>query len=501
MRHSEFLFRKPEVRIVLLEGVHPSAIDLLHADGYTQVVALAGAAGGDELARLIADAHFVGIRSRSQLSEAVLAAAPRLMAIGCFCIGTNQVDLGAAARRGIPVFNAPFSNTRSVAELVLAEAILLMRGIPRRNALLHRNGWMKSASGSHEVRGKTLGIVGYGHIGTQLGLLAEHLGMQVVFHDIEAKLALGNSRQLATLDAVLQAADVVSLHVPETPQTRHLIGAHELARMKPASHLINASRGSVVDIEALVGALDRGHLGGAAIDVFPLEPRGNDGRFDSPLVRFDNVLLTPHIGGSTLEAQASIGREVAAKLARYGDNGSTVSAVNFPQVALPGHAGRLRILHVHRNRPGVMAGILGRVAAAGLNVAAQYLRTNDQLGYVVMDVDGTCDPRRDRRAHRRSARTAGRRRRPARDATAGLMSCPAHRGHVAAARPAAPPFFGMVHTTFNTEVEPCTTASTPTPTISWHACAATWRRSSSTPSGPSASRPSPKGRWTAAPSS
>ncbi len=392
MEHRTVLFHKPDIRIVLLEGIHPSAVELLRADGYAQVVALPGAASGEELARLIGDAHFVGIRSRSQLSEAVLAATPGLMAIGCFCIGTNQVDLRAAARRGIPVFNAPFSNTRSVAELVLAQTILLMRGIAQKNALLHRSGWMKSATRSHEVRGKTLGIVGYGHIGTQLGLLAEHLGMRVVFHDIEAKLALGNARQLGTLDAVLRAADVLSLHVPETPRTRDLVGAPELARMKPGSHLINASRGSVVDIDALVDALDRGHLAGAAIDVFPVEPKGNDGRFDSPLVRFDNVLLTPHIGGSTLEAQASIGGEVAAKLARYGDNGSTVSAVNFPQVALPGHAGRLRILHVHRNRPGVMAGIHDRVAAAGLNVAAQYLRTDEELGYVVMDLDGSFDP-------------------------------------------------------------------------------------------------------------
>ncbi|MBU6440303.1 MAG: phosphoglycerate dehydrogenase [Betaproteobacteria bacterium] len=392
MNHPSILFDKPEIKIVLLEGIHPSAVDLLHADGFSQVLALPGAASGEELARAIGDAHFVGIRSRSQLTEQVLASAPRLLAIGCFCIGTNQVDLRAAARRGIPVFNAPFSNTRSVAELVLAETILLMRGIPQRNALLHRNGWMKSAARSHEVRGKTLGIVGYGHIGTQLGLLAEHLGMQVVFHDIEAKLALGNARQLDTLDAVLQAADVLSLHVPETPQTRDLIGARELARMKPASHLINASRGSVVDIEALVDALDREQLAGAAIDVFPAEPKGNDGRFESPLTRFDNVLLTPHVGGSTLEAQASIGREVATKLARYADNGSTVSAVNFPQVALPGHAGRLRILHVHRNRPGVMAGLHERVAAVGLNVAAQYLRTDEELGYVVMDVEGTCEP-------------------------------------------------------------------------------------------------------------
>jgi D-3-phosphoglycerate dehydrogenase len=290
-------------------------------------------------------------------------------------------------RRGIPVFNAPFSNTRSVAELVLAEIILLMRGIPQKNALLHRNGWSKSAAGAYEVRGKTLGIVGYGHIGTQIGVLAEQLGMHVVFFDIEAKLPLGNARQLPTLDAVLESADVVTLHVPETPATQWMIGGPQLARMKAGSHLINASRGTVVQIDALAEALERGHLAGAAIDVFPAEPQGNDNAFESPLTRFDNVLLTPHIGGSTAEAQANIGREVAAKLVRYSDNGSTVSAVNFPEVALPEHTGRCRLLHIHRNVPGVMAAINERFSAAGINIAGQYLRTNEEIGYVVIDVD------------------------------------------------------------------------------------------------------------------
>jgi D-3-phosphoglycerate dehydrogenase len=378
---------KDKLKFVLLEGIHPTALETLAADGYTQIVTSPKAANGDALAELIADAHFVGIRSRSHLTEEVLAQAGKLVAIGCFCIGTNQVDLGAAMRRGIPVFNAPFSNTRSVAELVLAEIILLMRGIPQKNAVLHRNGWEKSATGAYEVRGKTLGIVGYGHIGTQIGVLAEQLGMQVVFHDIEAKLPLGNARQLPSLDALLEAADVVTLHVPDTPATRWMIGAPQLARMKAGSHLINAARGTVVEIDALADALERRHLAGAAIDVFPVEPQGNDARFESPLVRFDNVLLTPHIGGSTAEAQANIGREVAAKLVRYSDNGSTVSAVNFPEVALPEHTGRSRLLHIHRNVPGVMARINERFSAAGVNIAAQYLRTNDEVGYVVIDVD------------------------------------------------------------------------------------------------------------------
>ncbi|MET0351420.1 MAG: phosphoglycerate dehydrogenase [Rhizobacter sp.] len=378
---------KEKLKFVLLEGIHPSAVEALQQDGYTNIVTSPKALAGDELREVLADAHFVGIRSRTFLTAEVFAAAPKLTAVGCFCIGTNQVDLNAALHRGIPVFNAPFSNTRSVAELVLAELILLMRGIPEKNAILHRNGWVKSAANSYEVRGKTLGIVGYGHIGTQIGVLAEHLGMSVVFHDIEAKLPLGNARQAPSLDALLQVADVVSLHVPETPQTQDMIGAAQIARMKPGSHLINASRGTVVDIDALAAALESKHLHGAAIDVFPVEPTGNDAVFTSPLTRFENVILTPHIGGSTAEAQANIGKEVAAKLIRYSNNGSTTSAVNFPDVALPEHAGRSRVLHIHRNVPGVMARVNERLSAAGINIAAQYLRTSDDVGYVVIDVD------------------------------------------------------------------------------------------------------------------
>lgn len=386
-RSAEFSVQKAAFKAVLFEGIHPSAVDVLRQGGYTNIVTHAKALTGEELRVALEDAHFVGLRSRTRLTAEVIEAAPKLAAIGCFCIGTNQVDLKAAMGLGIPVFNAPFSNTRSVAELVLAQVIMLMRGIPEKNAILHRGGWVKSAAHSYEVRGKTLGIIGYGHIGTQIGVLAEQLGMRVVFSDIEAKLPLGNAREVASMAELLAVSDVVSLHVPETPQTHQLFGAKELAGMKPGSHLINASRGTVVDIDALCAALESRHLHGAAIDVFPVEPQGNDGAFVSPLTKFDNVILTPHIGGSTSEAQVNIGSEVAAKLVRYGNNGSTTSAVNFPEVALPEHTGRSRLLHIHKNVPGVLAHVNDRLSAAGINIAAQYLSTFEDVGYVVIDVD------------------------------------------------------------------------------------------------------------------
>ena len=378
---------KSKIKILLLEGVHASAVAAFQADGYSNIEAHSKALPETQLLEAIGDAYVVGIRSATRLTAKVLEQAPRLMGIGCFCIGTNQVDVDTAQERGIPVFNAPFSNTRSVAELVLAEIILLLRGIPQRSALARRGGWVKTATGSREVRGKCLGIVGYGHIGTQVGLLAEALGMRVVFYDIETKLALGNAHPLPSLNAVLDAADVVTLHVPETPQTDRMIGAAQLARMKPGASLINAARGTVVDIDALVPALESKRLAGAALDVFPDEPKANDEEFISPLRQFDNVLLTPHVGGSTEEAQQNIGLEVANKLIKYSNNGSTVSSVNFPEVALPEHPGKHRLLHIHRNQPGVLSQINAIFSEQRINIAAQYLQTNPRIGYVVIDVD------------------------------------------------------------------------------------------------------------------
>ena len=389
MAETRTSFPKQDIRVLLLEGVSQSAVDAFHEAGYSLVDRRDKSLSGDALKEAIAGAHLVGIRSRTQLDAGALEHARRLIAVGCFCIGTNQVDLEAAQLAGIPVFNAPYSNTRSVAELVIAETILLMRGVPRRNAECHRGGWSKNAAGSREVRGKTLGIVGYGHIGTQVGLLAEGLGMQVLFHDVETKLALGNARAAASLDDLLARSDVVTLHVPETPGTRGLIGAAQIAAMRPGAHLVNASRGTVVDIDALARALRQGHLGGAAVDVFPVEPKGPDEAFESPLRGIDNVLLTPHVGGSTLEAQDNIGLEVAAKLIRYSDNGSTLSAVNFPEVALPGHEGSRRILHIHRNVPGVLSQANEVFSEHGINIDGQYLRTDASVGYVVMDVTAT----------------------------------------------------------------------------------------------------------------
>ena len=378
---------KSKIKFVLLEGIHPHAEEVLRGAGYSNIELLPKALEGDELRRKLADAHFVGIRSRTQLTAEVLAHAPKLVAIGAFCIGTNQIDLKAASERGIAVFNAPYSNTRSVAELVLAEAILLLRGIPARNAAAHRGGWLKSADDSHEIRGKTLGIVGYGNIGTQLSVLAEGLGMQVIFYDVVTKLPLGNAHQVHSLQELLRQADVVSLHVPQLPSTQWMIGAAEIAALKPGGILINAARGTVVEIEPLAEALKAGKLAGAAIDVFPTEPKSNKDEFVSPLRGLDNVILTPHIGGSTMEAQANIGLEVAEKLAKYSDNGSTITSVNFPEVALPAHPGKHRILHVHKNVPGVLSAINGVFSDNHINIAAQHLQTHEGIGYVVIDLD------------------------------------------------------------------------------------------------------------------
>ena len=379
-------FPRQDIRVLLLEGISASAIEVFHRAGYSQVELHAKSLPEDELKARIAEAHIVGLRSRTQLTDDVLAQAKRLIAVGCFCIGTNQVNLGAARQLGVPVFNAPYSNTRSVAELVIAEAIMLLRGIPQKNAQCHRGGWAKSASGSYETRDKVLGIVGYGHIGTQVGVLAEGLGMRVIFHDIETKLALGNARAVSSLDELLERADVVTLHVPETPATQMMIRAEQLAKMRAGAMLINASRGSVVDIDALAMALREDRLAGAAVDVFPAEPKGNDDAFVSPLVGMDNVILTPHIGGSTLEAQDNIGIEVASKLVRYSDNGSTLSAVNFPEVTLPEHPHSRRLLHIHRNVPGTLSRINELFSAGNINIDAQFLQTDSEVGYVVIDV-------------------------------------------------------------------------------------------------------------------
>ncbi|KAA0010255.1 phosphoglycerate dehydrogenase [Billgrantia pellis] len=383
---------KSKIKILLLEGIHQSAVDNFLNAGYTNIEHLPTSLDEASLIEKIRDVHFLGIRSRTQLTERVFAAAEKLNAVGCFCIGTNQVDLGAALSRGIPVFNAPYSNTRSVAELVLAEAIMLLRGIPEKTTRAHQGGWLKSAKNAHEARGKTLGIVGYGNIGAQLSVLAESLGFNVIFYDVVTKLGMGNANQVASLEELLARADVVSLHVPELPSTKWMIAKEQLALMKPSGILINASRGSVVVIEDLAEALEAGRLYGAAIDVFPVEPKGNEEEFVSPLRGIPNVILTPHIGGSTLEAQENIGIEVSEKLVTYSDNGTTVTAVNFPEVALPAHPDKHRVLHIHDNVPGVLSEINRVLSENDINISGQYLQTNEKVGYVVIDVDKAYGP-------------------------------------------------------------------------------------------------------------
>ncbi len=377
---------KDKSSILLLEGVHDRAVNNFKAHGYTNIEYHKTALTGDELKAKIADAHFIGIRSRTQLTADVFAAAKKLVAVGCFCIGTNQVDLEAAQERGIPIFNAPYSNTRSVAELVLAQSILLLRGIPEKNALAHRGIWKKSAENSYEIRGKTLGIIGYGSIGSQLSILAESLGMQVRFYDVVTKLPIGRAEQVANLEELLNISDIISLHVPETAATKNMANAALFSNMKPGSIFINASRGTVVEIDALVQALQSKHILGAAVDVFPTEPKSNKDPFSSPLLEFDNVILTPHIGGSTVEAQENIGTEVSEKFIKYSDNGSTITSVNFPEVALP-TANAHRLLHIHKNIPGVLSNINRVFSENNINISGQYLQTNDKIGYVVIDVD------------------------------------------------------------------------------------------------------------------
>jgi len=384
---KKFSLDKKFIRILLLEGIHPSSVESLNAAGYTNVEYLKTALDEAELEEKIRDVHVIGIRSRTQLTEKVLKKARKLFAVGCFSIGTNQVDLKAAKQQGIPVFNAPFSNTRSVAELVLAEAILLMRGVPAKNAAAHRGEWLKSAKNSFEVRDKNIGIIGYGHIGSQVSILAESLGMNVYFYDIEKKLCLGKAHPCHSLDDLLKISDVVTLHVPDTEGTRKMISKEQLSKMKKWALLINASRGTVVDYPALAKALRSGHLAGAAADVFPEEPASNNEQFHSELQDFDNVILTPHIGGSTSEAQENIGKEVAEKLIRYSDNGSTIGAVNFPHISLLPNREKQRFLHIHKNVPGLLKDINDVFTNKDINIASQYLQTDADIGYVIVDTE------------------------------------------------------------------------------------------------------------------
>ncbi len=380
-------YPKEKIRVLLLEGVHARAVEHFRQAGYENVESLDHALGGEALKDAIADAHLIGVRSRTQLTADALAGARRLIGIGCFCIGTNQVELASAARQGVPVFNAPHSNTRSVAELVLCEMVMLLRGLGDKNTAAHAGRWTKTAQNSHELRGKTLGVVGYGHIGSQVSILAEAFGMRVLFHDVVPKLPMGNAQQQPGLGELLAQVDVVSLHVPEAVDTQLLMGADQIRAMKPGAYLINASRGSVVDVDALAAALRDGHLRGAALDVFPTEPRSKDEPFESVLRGLPNVILTPHIGGSTGEAQENIGIEVASKLVAYSDQGTTIGAVNFPAISLARQPGPShRLLHIHRNQPGVLGALNKALADAEANILGQHLQTTGEVGFVVTDV-------------------------------------------------------------------------------------------------------------------
>jgi len=383
---KQYSFPKERIKILLLEGIHPACVDKLTQAGYTAELRKE-ALEEKELCQAVKQVHVLGIRSKTSVTAKVLEAANNLLAVGCFCIGTDQVDLEVAGSHGVPVFNAPFSNTRSVAELTLAEIIMLARRAAHKSQLLHRGVWEKSAEGCVEVRHKSLGIVGYGHIGPQVGLLAEAFGMKVFFYDVVQKLPLGNATPVGSLAELLPLVDFLTLHVPETNETRNMIDASHIAQMRPGAYLLNLSRGKVVDLDAVRDAIIRGHLAGAAIDVFPEEPRSNAETFSSPLTGLDNVILTPHIGGSTLEAQRNIGLEVATTLLKFVETGSTTGAVNFPQVELPVVRDSHRILNIHRNVPGVLGSINGIVAEMGVNIRAQYLETRNDVGYLIMDVN------------------------------------------------------------------------------------------------------------------
>ncbi len=384
---KKYSLDKEKIKIVLLEGIHKSASRYFKANGYTNIELLSDTPDEEALKSIIQNANIIGIRSRTQLTKGLLNFAEKLLAIGCFSIGTNQVDGRAAKLMGIPVFNAPFSNTRSVAELVIAESILLMRNIPAKNAAAHKGKWMKSATNCFEVRDKNLGIIGYGHIGSQVSILAEALGMNVYYYDIAKKLSLGKATACSSLDELLAVAQIVTLHVPETHLTRNMIGERELTVMRNGSCLINASRGSVVNVNALYKALKSGHILGAALDVFPEEPASNSDPFISELQQFDNVILSPHVGGSTMEAQENIGTEVAEKLVRYSDTGATIGATNFVQVSLQPNRNAQRFLHIHKNEPGILKEINYVFTSKGINIAAEYLQTDPDIGYVIIDTE------------------------------------------------------------------------------------------------------------------
>jgi D-3-phosphoglycerate dehydrogenase / 2-oxoglutarate reductase len=379
---------KDEIRILLLEGISDTAVNILRGAGYNQIERLTKALDGEALRDKLKGVRLLGIRSRTQITAEAIDGVRSLVAIGCFSVGTNQVDLTACANMGIPVFNAPFSNTRSVAELTIAEIVMLMRRIFPKSVSAHAGGWDKSAVGSHEVRGKTLGIVGYGNIGTQLAVLAENLGMQVIYYDHTDKLRHGNTEPVDSLDELLAKSDVVSLHVPETSATQGMISAAQLAKMKKGAYFINNARGTVFDPDALAQALKSKHLAGAAVDVFPVEPGSNTDAFVSPLQGLDNVILTPHVGGSTGEAQERIGAEVARKFVEYSDVGSTTGAVNFPNVQLPPRPAGTRFIQIQRNLPGELQRLNEVFARHQVNIGAQFYQTAGDLGYVVLDADG-----------------------------------------------------------------------------------------------------------------
>ena len=387
MSNLKTSYPKEKINILLLENISSKAAQLFDDNGYVNIKKYNGALSEDDLVDAIKDVHLLGIRSKTLVTKKVFDAANKLQAIGCFCIGVNQVDLLAATKCGVAVFNAPYSNTRSVAELVIGASIMLIRRIPDKNNAAHKGIWLKEAKGSYELRGKTIGIIGYGNIGSQVSVLAESLGMKVNFYDVETRMPLGNAVDKKTLKDVVAQADIVSLHVPENPSTNHIINKAILKRCKQGAIIINYARGGVIDLNALRNSIEDGHIGGAAVDVFPVEPEKNGDEFNSPLQGLSNVLLTPHIGGSTEEAQQNIGEDVSNKLFQYLEKGSTYGSHTVPALSLPPQEGAHRILHIHNNVPGVLGEINTRLSKHNINIVGQYLKTNEEIGYVVLDID------------------------------------------------------------------------------------------------------------------